>query len=115
MELKLADSQVYSLEELQLVADLAKEHNVAVISDEVYEYLVYPPNKHFRIGVSCVLFAWIYHNMNLPQMLFDLDQRLLTFQDQGTLDQDKSWKPWNFLRLQIAIKILLLVKSANGT
>ena len=54
MELKRAGSQVYSLEDLQLVADLAKEHNVAVISDEVYEYLVYPPNKHHRIGVPCV-------------------------------------------------------------
>ena len=51
MELKCADSQVYSLEELQLVAELAKKYNVLVISDEVYEYLIYPPNKHYRIGL----------------------------------------------------------------
>ena len=45
---------MYSLEELQLVAELAKKHNVAVISDEVYEYLVYPPKKHIRMGMWCV-------------------------------------------------------------
>lgn len=33
-----------------MIADLAKKYNVLVISDEVYEWLVYEPSKHIRIG-----------------------------------------------------------------
>lgn len=35
---------------LQVIADLAKEFNVLVISDEVYEWLVYEGNEHVRIA-----------------------------------------------------------------
>ena len=47
----LLNLQVYTLEEMILIADLCKKHDVIVISDEVYEWLVYPPNKHFKIGL----------------------------------------------------------------
>jgi len=42
--------KVFDYDELTMIADLAKKHNVLVISDEVYEWLVYEPAKHIRIG-----------------------------------------------------------------
>lgn len=38
--------KVFTLEELQFIADLAKEHDTFVITDEVYEHIIYPPHKH---------------------------------------------------------------------
>lgn len=49
--------KVFDYEELTMIADLAKKHNVLVISDEVYEWLVYEPAKHIRIGnLICIFF-----------------------------------------------------------
>lgn len=42
--------KVFTLDELQFVANLAKKWNTLVVSDEVYEWLVYEPYKHVRIG-----------------------------------------------------------------
>ncbi|XP_019753728.1 kynurenine aminotransferase isoform X1 [Dendroctonus ponderosae] len=42
--------KVFTLEELTLIANLCKKHNVLCISDEVYEWMVYEPNKHIRIA-----------------------------------------------------------------
>lgn len=42
--------QVYSREELQMVADLCIKYNVICLSDEVYEWMVYDDNKHIKIG-----------------------------------------------------------------
>ena len=42
--------KVFSMEELQLIADLCKKYNVICISDEVYEWLVYGGVHHIRIG-----------------------------------------------------------------
>lgn len=42
--------KVFTLEELTLIADLCKKWNVLCISDEVYEWMVYKPYKHIRIG-----------------------------------------------------------------
>jgi aspartate/methionine/tyrosine aminotransferase len=38
--------KVFNLDELQLIAELACEHDVFVITDEVYEHIVYEPNIH---------------------------------------------------------------------
>ncbi|MEW5855326.1 MAG: methionine aminotransferase [Myxococcota bacterium] len=38
--------KVFSRAELELVAQLAREHDLVVISDEVYERLVFPPAEH---------------------------------------------------------------------
>lgn len=38
--------KVFSKEELLYIADLAKEFDTYVITDEVYEHIVYPPYKH---------------------------------------------------------------------
>lgn len=42
--------KVFTEEELTLIANLCKKWNVLCISDEVYEWLVYKPYKHIRIG-----------------------------------------------------------------
>ncbi|MDT8717948.1 pyridoxal phosphate-dependent aminotransferase [Clostridium sp. 19966] len=38
--------KVFTKEELEYIADLAKEYDTYVITDEVYEHIVYKPNKH---------------------------------------------------------------------
>lgn len=54
--------RVFSREELQTIADLAQEYDAFVITDEVYEHIVYPPHQHtymaslpgmFERTVSC--------------------------------------------------------------
>ncbi len=42
--------RVFTVEEMTLVADLCKEHDVIVISDEVYEHLVFEPARHVPIA-----------------------------------------------------------------
>lgn len=42
--------RVFTLDELTLIADLAKEFDVTVISDEVYEHLVFDNAKHIPIA-----------------------------------------------------------------
>lgn len=42
--------KVFTLEELQLISNLAKENDTFVITDEVYEHIVYPPYKHSYIA-----------------------------------------------------------------
>lgn len=44
--------KVFTLNELEFIANLAKKWNTLVVSDEVYEWLVYEPCKHIRIGKS---------------------------------------------------------------
>jgi aminotransferase len=38
--------KVFSPDELRLIAELAQEHDVFVITDEVYEHIVYAPHRH---------------------------------------------------------------------
>jgi N-succinyldiaminopimelate aminotransferase len=42
--------RVFTVEEMTLIADLCKEHDVLVISDEVYEHLVFEPARHIPIA-----------------------------------------------------------------
>jgi kynurenine--oxoglutarate transaminase/cysteine-S-conjugate beta-lyase/glutamine--phenylpyruvate transaminase len=42
--------KVFSQSELEHIAALCAKWNVLCISDEVYEWMVYKPNKHIRIG-----------------------------------------------------------------
>ena len=48
--------KVFTMEELTLIADLAKEKDVFVITDEVYEHIVYPPNRHHYIAALPEMF-----------------------------------------------------------
>jgi histidinol-phosphate/aromatic aminotransferase/cobyric acid decarboxylase-like protein len=46
--------KVYTLDELSAIAELAQQHDIAVLSDEVYEWMVYPtaqrPVEHVRMA-----------------------------------------------------------------
>uniref|UniRef100_A0A183T3E9 Aminotran_1_2 domain-containing protein n=1 Tax=Schistocephalus solidus TaxID=70667 RepID=A0A183T3E9_SCHSO len=42
--------KVFSVEELKKIADICIRHNLICVSDEVYEWLVFPPNKHYKIA-----------------------------------------------------------------
>ncbi len=42
--------KVFSYEELSFIADLAKKYDTFVITDEVYEHIVYEPKKHTYIA-----------------------------------------------------------------
>lgn len=42
--------KVFNLEELEMIAHLCKKYNVVCLADEVYEWVVYKPAKHIRIG-----------------------------------------------------------------
>lgn len=44
--------QVFTKEEIEFIADLCKEFNCLYLSDEVYEWLLYDDNQHFRVGES---------------------------------------------------------------
>ena len=40
---------------MEMIAGIISKHNVICISDEVYEWLVYPGNDHIRIGKKNLL------------------------------------------------------------
>ena len=42
--------KVFTYEELKVIADLAIKYDVYVITDEVYEHIVYAPNKHVYLA-----------------------------------------------------------------
>ncbi|AJP71668.1 pyridoxal phosphate-dependent aminotransferase [Sphingomonas hengshuiensis] len=61
--------RVYSRAELQIVADLAVEHDLLVLSDEVYEYITYGQAEHLSIAalpgmrartITCFAFTKAY-------------------------------------------------------
>ncbi|WP_372678994.1 pyridoxal phosphate-dependent aminotransferase [Desulfosarcina sp.] len=62
--------KVFSLEELETIADLAKEFDAFVITDEVYEHIVYRPHRHhymaslpemFERTISCSSLSKTYN------------------------------------------------------
>jgi aminotransferase len=61
--------KVFTVEELTIIADLAKEYDTYVITDEVYEHIVYAPHKHtymaslpgmFERTISCSALSKTY-------------------------------------------------------
>lgn len=42
--------KVFTLQELELIASLAKKYDAWVITDEVYEHILYEPNRHVYIA-----------------------------------------------------------------
>ena len=55
--------QIFSVGELEMIADLCKQHNVLCVSDEVYEWLVYDDNQHHRIGKKICSMDSMYMHM----------------------------------------------------
>ena len=61
--------KVFTLEELKLIAELAEKYDTFVITDEVYEHIVYEPHKHIYFAslpgmwertISCSSFSKTY-------------------------------------------------------
>ncbi|XP_033228697.1 kynurenine--oxoglutarate transaminase 3-like isoform X2 [Belonocnema kinseyi] len=67
--------KVFTLEELQFIANLAKRWNTLVVSDEVYEWIVYEPKRHIRIAT-------------LPDMF----ERTITIGSAGKTFSVTGWK-----------------------
>lgn len=67
--------RVFTLDELTMIADLCKEHDVVVISDEVYEHLVFDNARHIPIA-------------SLPGML----ERTVTISSFGKTFSFTGWK-----------------------
>ena len=67
--------RVYTREELTLIAELCIEHNVTVISDEVYEHLIFDNAQHIPIAT-------------LPGMF----ERTVTVSSAGKLFSATGWK-----------------------
>lgn len=42
--------KVFSKEELEVIADICKEHDLLAITDEIYEYMVYDGQKHVNLA-----------------------------------------------------------------
>ena len=66
---------VFTLEELQIIASIAIEHDLIVISDEVYEHLVFDNKKHIPIAT-------------LPGMF----ERTITISSGGKSFNTTGWK-----------------------
>ena len=49
--------KVFSRAELEFIADLAQAHDTFVITDEVYEHIVYPPHRHCYMASLPGMFA----------------------------------------------------------
>ena len=41
------------MSELETIADLAEKYDAYVITDEVYEHIVYAPNRHVYFARPC--------------------------------------------------------------
>ncbi|XP_031778990.1 kynurenine--oxoglutarate transaminase 3 isoform X2 [Nasonia vitripennis] len=67
--------KVFTREELEFIADLAKKWNVLVVSDEVYEWMVYKPYEHIRMAT-------------LP----DMYERTITIGSAGKTFSVTGWK-----------------------
>ena len=62
--------KVFTYDELKIIADLAKKYDVYVITDEVYEHIIYEPHKHVYLNslpgmwertISCSSLSKTYH------------------------------------------------------
>ena len=67
--------KVYTREELELIGELCKRHGALVLSDEVYEHIVYAPAKHVRTAT-------------LPGMA----ERTITISSSGKTFSFTGWK-----------------------
>lgn len=47
--------QVFTREELEMVAELCKKYDVICLMDEVYEWLIYSGTKHVRMGETSIM------------------------------------------------------------
>ena len=67
--------KIFSLDELNFIADLAKKHDLLVLSDEVYEFLTFDDAKHIPIA-----------------SLDDMKERTITISSTGKTFGMTGWK-----------------------
>ena len=67
--------KVFTREELEIIAGLAKKYDVYVITDEVYEHIIYAPHQHTYFAtlpdmwertLSCSAFQDLFHHRLAP-------------------------------------------------
>lgn len=91
--------KVFTLDELKCIADLAEEFDVFVITDEVYEHIVYAPHRHtyfaslpgmFERTVSCSslsktysITGWRLGYIIAPQKVIDSARKVHDFLTVG--------------------------------
>lgn len=91
--------KVYSECELTLIADLCKKWNVLCISDEVYEWMVYKPNKHIRIAT-------------LPGMW----ERTITIGSAGKTFSVTGWKlGWAYCPANLMVNLQMIHQNSVYT
>ena len=83
--------QVLSKEELEMIADLCKKWNVLCVSDEVYEWLVYPGSEHIRIGGSRILIKYLL-TLNENSSGSMLGPSIKVYSEEGNLPTKDSSK-----------------------
>jgi N-succinyldiaminopimelate aminotransferase len=67
--------KVYTRDEMQLIADLSRKHDAVVISDEVYEHIIFEPARHIPMAT-------------LPRMA----ERTITISSGGKTFSLTGWK-----------------------
>lgn len=91
--------KVFDIDELTIIADLAKEWNVLVISDEVYEHMVFPPKQHIRINT-------------LPGMW----ERTITIGSAGKSFSVTGWKlGWSYGHADLIRNLQVVHQSIAGS
>ncbi|KHJ41447.1 kynurenine--oxoglutarate transaminase domain protein [Trichuris suis] len=83
--------KVYTRRELEAIADIVKRHNLVVISDEVYEWLIYENSEMIRFGWALLVFNFncsSYFAASLP----DMWDRTITIGSVGKTFSLTGWK-----------------------
>jgi aminotransferase len=91
--------KVFTYDELKLIAALAEKYNTFVITDEVYEHIVYKPNKHIYFAslpgmwertISCSslsktysITGWRLGYIIAPQYIIDVAKKVHDFLTVG--------------------------------
>ncbi|XP_060523611.1 kynurenine aminotransferase isoform X2 [Cylas formicarius] len=91
--------KVFTYNELSYIADLCKKWNVLCISDEVYEWIVYEPNKHIRIAT-------------LP----DMWERTITIGSAGKTFSVTGWKlGWAYGPANLMVNLQMIHQNSVYT
>ncbi|XP_054005589.1 kynurenine aminotransferase [Hylaeus anthracinus] len=91
--------KVFTLDELQFIANLAKKWDTLVVSDEVYEWIVYEPYKHIRIAT-------------LPGMY----ERTITIGSAGKTFSVTGWKiGWAYAPANLLVNVQVVHQNSVYT
>ena len=83
--------QVFTREELEMVAELCKKYDVICLMDEVYEWLIYSGTKHVRMGETSIMTS----SLNPLTLLYNYTSPSLVARDVG--ENHHCWECWQDL------------------